>query len=74
MSVKTDYLSATRLKLGYAWDRTMIYAAGGLETGLFDVSSTYVSRGAGPRLCSASPTPTSSTTRLQCRRRASNMR
>lgn len=47
MSVKTDYLSATRVKLGYAWDRTMIYAAGGLETGVFDVTSTYASRGAG---------------------------
>ena len=47
MSVKTDYLSGTRAKVGYAWDRTMLYAAGGLETGEFDVSSTYVSRGAG---------------------------
>jgi outer membrane immunogenic protein len=47
MSVKTDYLSGTRAKLGYAWDRTMLYAAGGLETGEFDVSSSYVARGAG---------------------------
>ena len=47
MSVKTDYLSATRAKLGMAWDRTLLYVAGGLETGEFDVSSTYVTRGAG---------------------------
>jgi outer membrane immunogenic protein len=47
MSVKTDYLSATRAKLGIAWDRALLYAAGGLETGEFDVSSTYVARGAG---------------------------
>jgi outer membrane immunogenic protein len=47
LAVKTDYLAATRAKIGMAWDRTLIYAAGGLETGLFDVSSTYVARGAG---------------------------
>ena len=47
MSVKTDFLGGTRAKLGYAWDRVMLYAAGGLETGEFDVSSIYVSRGAG---------------------------
>jgi outer membrane immunogenic protein len=47
MSVKTDYLSATRAKLGMAWDRYLLYVAGGLETGEFDVTSAYVSRGAG---------------------------
>ena len=47
MSVKTDFLGGSRAKLGYAWDRVMFYVAGGLETGVFDVSSTYVSRGAG---------------------------
>jgi outer membrane immunogenic protein len=47
MAVKTDYLAATRAKVGLAWDRTLIYAAGGLETGQFDVTSTYVARGAG---------------------------
>ena len=47
MSVKTDYLSATRAKLGLAWDRAMIYVAGGLETAELDVTSTYVTRGAG---------------------------
>jgi outer membrane immunogenic protein len=47
LAVKTDYLAATRAKLGVAWDRALIYAAGGLETGEFDVTSTYVARGAG---------------------------
>jgi outer membrane immunogenic protein len=47
IAVKTDYLAATRVRLGMAWDRAMIYAAGGLETGEFDVTSTYVARGAG---------------------------
>jgi outer membrane immunogenic protein len=47
LAVKTDYLAATRAKIGMAWDRALIYAAGGLETGEFDVTSTYVARGAG---------------------------
>jgi len=47
MAVKTDYLTATRVKLGMAWDRAMVYAAGGLETGELDVSSTYVARAGG---------------------------
>jgi outer membrane immunogenic protein len=47
MAVKTDYLAATRVRLGMAWDRALIYAAGGLETGEFDVTSTYVARGIG---------------------------
>ncbi len=47
MAVKTDYLAATRAKLGMAWDRVLVYAAGGLETGEFDVTSGYVARGAG---------------------------
>jgi len=47
MAVKTDYLSATRARLGIAWDRALFYAAGGLETGMFDVTSTYAARGAG---------------------------
>ena len=47
MSVKTDYLGATRARVGMAWDRALVYAAGGLETGQFDVSSTYVARGVG---------------------------
>jgi len=45
--VKTDYLAATRAKLGITWERAMLYAAGGLETGMFDVTSSYVSRGVG---------------------------
>ncbi len=47
MAVKTDYLAATRAKVGMTWDRALIYAAGGLETGEFDVTSGYVARGAG---------------------------
>ena len=47
IAVKTDYLAATRAKVGMAWDRALIYAAGGLETGEFDVSSTYVARAGG---------------------------
>jgi outer membrane immunogenic protein len=47
MAVKTDYLAASRAKIGMAWDRALIYAAGGLETGEFDVTSAYVARGAG---------------------------
>src|SRR5260370_40765320 len=47
MAVKTAYLAATRAKLGLAWDRALFYVAGGLETGEFDVTSTYVTRGIG---------------------------
>jgi outer membrane immunogenic protein len=47
LAVKTDYLAATRAKLGMTWDRALIYAAGGLETGEFDVTSSYVARGVG---------------------------
>jgi len=47
MAVKTDYLAATRARVGMAWDRALIYAAGGLETGQFDVTSTYMARGPG---------------------------
>ena len=46
LSIKTEYLAATRAKLGWAADRVMLYAAGGLETGELDGSSTYVARGA----------------------------
>jgi outer membrane immunogenic protein len=47
IQVKTDYLGATRARVGVAWERAMFYAAGGLETGMFDVTSNYVSRGLG---------------------------
>ena len=47
IEAKTDYLAATRARLGVAWERALFYAAGGLETGMFDVTSTYVSRGGG---------------------------
>jgi outer membrane immunogenic protein len=46
-AVKTDYLAATRARVGMAWDRALVYVAGGLETGEFDVASSYVARGAG---------------------------
>jgi outer membrane immunogenic protein len=47
LSAKTDYLSGTRARVGLAWDRLLVYAAGGLETAMLDVTSTYVTRGAG---------------------------
>jgi opacity protein-like surface antigen len=47
LSIKTDYLAASRAKLGWAADRVMVYAAGGLETGEFDASSTYAGRAGG---------------------------
>jgi outer membrane immunogenic protein len=47
MSVKTDYLAATRARVGMAYDRALLYVAGGLETGEFDGSAAYVARGVG---------------------------
>ncbi|HEY6259149.1 MAG TPA: outer membrane beta-barrel protein [Xanthobacteraceae bacterium] len=47
IAAKTDYLAATRVRAGWAWDRVLVYAAGGVETGAFDVTSAYVARGAG---------------------------
>jgi opacity protein-like surface antigen len=47
MSVKTDYLAATRAKVGMTWDRALFYAAGGLEMGEFDGGATYVPRAGG---------------------------
>jgi outer membrane immunogenic protein len=47
IQAKTDYLAATRARLGVTWERALFYAAGGLETGMFDVTSNYVSRGIG---------------------------
>lgn len=47
ITVKTDYLGATRARLGIAWERALFYAAGGLETGMFDVTSNYVARAGG---------------------------
>jgi len=41
-SSKVDFLSSTRGKIGWAWDRFMLYAAGGLATGVMDASATYV--------------------------------
>jgi opacity protein-like surface antigen len=47
IQAKADYLAATRARLGVAYERALFYAAGGLETGMFDVTSNYVSRGVG---------------------------
>jgi outer membrane immunogenic protein len=41
-SSKVDYLSSTRGKVGWAWDRFMLYAAGGLATGVMDTTATYL--------------------------------
>jgi hypothetical protein len=44
-NASVDYLGATRAKIGWAWNRYMIYAAGGLESGEMDVTANYASRG-----------------------------
>jgi outer membrane immunogenic protein len=41
-SSKIDFLSSTRGKIGWVWDRFMLYAAGGLATGVMDTTATYV--------------------------------
>src|SRR5580704_4455428 len=41
-SSKVDFLSSTRGKIGWVWDRFMLYAAGGLATGVMDTTATYV--------------------------------
>jgi outer membrane immunogenic protein len=49
LSTKADYLSSTRAKAGWVWDRFMLYAAGGLATGVMDTTATYVA-GVSPAL------------------------
>ena len=44
-SARLSYLGATRGTIGFAFDRFMIYAAGGLMTGIMDVSGSYVASG-----------------------------
>jgi outer membrane immunogenic protein len=44
---KVNNLNATRAKVGWAWNRTLLYATGGLETGLVDGSASYVARPGG---------------------------
>ncbi|TCU79004.1 outer membrane immunogenic protein [Bradyrhizobium sp. R2.2-H] len=43
-NAKVSYLSATRVKVGYAWDRVVAYVAGGLEMGRVDVTANYAPR------------------------------
>lgn len=43
-NAKINYLGATRVKVGYTWDRFMAYVAGGLETGHVDVTANYAPR------------------------------
>lgn len=43
-NAKVSYLSATRVKVGYAWDRVAAYVAGGLEMGRVDVTANYAPR------------------------------
>ncbi len=46
-SANLKYMGATRAKLGWAWDRVMLYATGGLETGVADGTGNYVARTGG---------------------------
>jgi len=46
-SNKVDFLSGTRLRAGWAFDRSLLYVAGGLETAVLDTSGNYVARAAG---------------------------
>lgn len=41
---KINYLGATRLKVGYTWNRFMTYVAGGLQAGHMDVTADYAPR------------------------------
>jgi outer membrane immunogenic protein len=40
-SIKTDWLFTARPRLGYAWDRTMVYATGGLALTKISFSQSY---------------------------------
>ncbi len=44
-SHRLEFLSATRGQIGFALDRVLVYAAGGLATGVMDVSATFPARG-----------------------------
>jgi opacity protein-like surface antigen len=44
---KLKWLSSTRAQLGMAFDRWLVYAAGGLATGVMDVTGTYGARAGG---------------------------
>jgi outer membrane immunogenic protein len=40
-----SFLSATKGQIGFAFDRFLVYATGGLQTGIVDVSASYIDRG-----------------------------
>lgn len=61
-NAKIDYLGAERVKLGYAWDRFLVYTAAGLETGEMDVTGNYASRGG---LAAGAPLSSSDTHKFQ---------
>ncbi len=44
---KLKWLSNTRAQLGVAFDRWLVYAAGGLATGAMDVTASYAARAGG---------------------------
>jgi outer membrane immunogenic protein len=44
-TAKVQNLNSSRLKVGYAWDRVLVYGAAGLESGVIDVTGNYASRG-----------------------------
>jgi outer membrane immunogenic protein len=46
-TAKVDNLNATKAKVGWAWNRALLYATGGLETGFVDGSASYVARPGG---------------------------
>ncbi len=46
-SANIKYMGATRAKIGWAWDRVLLYAAGGLETAVVDGTGTYAARAGG---------------------------
>jgi outer membrane immunogenic protein len=43
-SNRLKFLSATRGQIGFAFDRLLVYATGGLETGVMDVSALFPAR------------------------------
>lgn len=47
VTAKLDWTGATRGTAGVAWDRFLVYAAGGLATGAMDVSPLYTRPGFG---------------------------
>jgi outer membrane immunogenic protein len=44
---KIDSLNATRAKVGWAWDRVLLFTTAGLETGFTNGSASYVARPGG---------------------------